>query len=167
MNVTPALQLVPRKIVYEQPLNERIRTFLRLEFLFNQAQHNMLKDSVWNSRSALISLVDILVILERGDVKTEVLKEMDRHALSLARLARSPGVDQSRLAEILDRVQHLGDRLRPLNGPIGQELKKTSFLKVSPSGQQYPAAPATSTCLDTTFGWSDRRNSARRIWLTG
>ncbi|MEO6696795.1 MAG: cell division protein ZapD, partial [Gammaproteobacteria bacterium] len=32
------------KITYEQPLNERIRTFLRLEFLFQQIQHTLQGD---------------------------------------------------------------------------------------------------------------------------
>ena len=39
-------------LLYEQPLNERMRTFLRLEFLFKQVQYLATKESSWDSRGA-------------------------------------------------------------------------------------------------------------------
>ena len=51
-----------QKIIYEQPLNERIRTFLRLEFLFAQASHHLHESSLWDSRCTLNSTLDILSI---------------------------------------------------------------------------------------------------------
>ena len=40
-NLTVADSTVHGKITYEQPLNERVRTFLRLEFLFKQVKHHL------------------------------------------------------------------------------------------------------------------------------
>jgi len=62
-------------LVFEQPLNERMRTFLRLDYLYNQALYHNEKASQWGSRAAVASLLDILAISTRGDVRSDVLKE--------------------------------------------------------------------------------------------
>jgi cell division protein ZapD len=98
---------VNHTIIYEQPLNERIRTFLRLESLFAQAAHHLRGTSQWDSRSTLNSMLDILSIFGRTDLKTEVLKELDRHAATLARLQLNPDIDKSRLGQILKDLQKL------------------------------------------------------------
>jgi hypothetical protein len=62
---------------YEQPLNERMRTFMRLEFLYQQLLYNCDVDSNWATRGAISSLLEIMAILTRGDVRSEVHKELD------------------------------------------------------------------------------------------
>ena len=69
----------PQPSIFEQPLNERMRTFLRLDFLYTQAVYHSEKDSPWGTRAAVGSLLDILAILARGDVRSDVLKELERH----------------------------------------------------------------------------------------
>ena len=54
---------------YEQPLNERMRTFLRLEFLYKQLLYHTEQNSSWSSRGSVSSLLDIIAILSRGDVR--------------------------------------------------------------------------------------------------
>ena len=49
-------------LIFEQPLNERMRTFLRLDYLYNQALYHNEKASQWGSRAAVASLIDILAI---------------------------------------------------------------------------------------------------------
>ena len=66
-------------LVFEQPLNERMRTFLRLDFLYNQALYHNEMASHWGSRAAMASLIDILAITTRGDVRSDVLKELESH----------------------------------------------------------------------------------------
>jgi hypothetical protein len=56
----------PAPLVFEQPLNERMRTFLRLDFLYNQALYHNEMQSQWGSRAAMNSLLDILAIAARG-----------------------------------------------------------------------------------------------------
>jgi cell division protein ZapD len=129
-------------IIYEQPLNERIRTFLRLEFLFSQAAQHLHDDSQWGSRSTLTSLLDILSIFGRTDLKTEVLKELERHGATLARLKSNPDVDHDRLAKTLGELASLGRTLRESSGPIAADLKTNEFLS---SIQQRAAIPG-GTC---------------------
>ena len=54
--------------VYEQPLNERMRTFLRLDFLYQQAMYHEERGDSWSTRAALSSLLEILAITARGEI---------------------------------------------------------------------------------------------------
>ena len=116
------------KITYEQPLNERIRTLLRLEFLFQQARHTLGGDTIWDSRATLSSILDILNVCGRTDLKTEVLKELERHAVGLGRLERVPGVDSAALGHILAELDISIDRMHAVNGQPGQALRQIEFL---------------------------------------
>ncbi len=77
-------------LVFEQPLNERMRTFLRLDFLYNQALHHNEMGSQWGSRAAMGSLIDILAISTRGDVRSDVLKELERQLTLLTDFQSKP-----------------------------------------------------------------------------
>lgn len=119
---------MPDSVTYEQPLNERIRSFLRLEHLFKQAAFYVRGSSGWHSQAALHTILDIQNLLGRNDVKTEVLKELERHTGNLARLEQNPDVDRSRLSEILDELDMLIDRMYSNSQPLGHELKQNEFL---------------------------------------
>lgn len=136
------MRRVNHAIIYEQPLNERIRTFLRLEFLFSQASQHLHDESQWGSRSTLSSLLDILSIFGRTDLKTEVLKELERHTATLSRLESNPGVDRTRLKTALNELEMLGKKLHQASGPIAADLKTNEFLS---SIQQRTAIPG-GTC---------------------
>lgn len=116
------------RVVYEQPLSERIRTFLRLEFLFTEFFARFEGPTLWDSRNALASLLDILNIFNRTDLKTEVMKELERQMSTLAALEHAPGVDSARLSELLGEFDILVDRMHALHGQIGQELRQNEFL---------------------------------------
>lgn len=91
-------------IVFEQPLNERVRTFLRLEFLFSQHAHHRQDLSVFGLRARLHALLDLLTVISRSDLKKDILKELTEQHASLTRLSKRPGVDLSRLESVLVEV---------------------------------------------------------------
>lgn len=114
---------------YEQPLNERVRTLLRLEFLFQQAEHGIAGDSEWHSRQVVAALIDILGVLSaRGDVRSELIKELERLALTLGRLQNSPNVDPQRLGPLLEQCRRLADGMKSVRGLPGGELKDNELL---------------------------------------
>lgn len=115
-------------IVFEHPLNERIRTMLRLEFLFRRATHFLKGESVWDSRIFIDSLLDILDIFSRGDLKTELLKELERSTGNLKGLLQHPNVDHERLGTILRALEHLIDNLHGLSSQPGQSLRDDGFI---------------------------------------
>jgi len=73
---TARLKLL-RGLIFEQPLNERMRTFLRLDLLYNQALYQHRDGEPRGSRAAMSRLIDILAITTRGDVRSDVLKELE------------------------------------------------------------------------------------------
>ena len=119
---------VPNKILYEQPLNERIRTFLRLEYLFKQAAHHLDCDTEWDRRATLNCILDILAVFGNTNLKSEVLKELERHAANLKRHERNPAIDHTHLHNLLDRIMARMDSMHQINGQIAGELKNSEFL---------------------------------------
>lgn len=118
----------PRAVAYEQPLNERMRTFMRLEFLFEQLAHHSSGTHLWDARAALATLLEILAILNKGDVRTEVLKELERDAVLLNRLRSREGVDQQRAANILESVDRIRKRVDTPERQLAQALRESEFL---------------------------------------
>ncbi len=118
----------PEQIIYEHPLNERIRSMLRLEHLFRLAAHYNSQEKSWDSRIFITTLIDILDIFSRGDLKNELLKELERSANTMNNLMANPNVDSSRLSTILKAMEHLIDNLHALKNQPGNELREDEFL---------------------------------------
>ncbi|MEO0996642.1 MAG: cell division protein ZapD [Pseudomonadota bacterium] len=121
-------QSASRDAEYEQPLTERLRTFLRLEFLYQQTLFHAEGDADWSSRAAIASLLEITAILLRGDVRSEVLKELERQIDALKRFQSQPGVDTGRLGSILGTLTELRGELRATGPHYLQPLKDCEFL---------------------------------------
>jgi cell division protein ZapD len=115
-------------ITFEHPLNERIRNILRLEFLFQQTGRYARGESPWDSRAMVDGLMDILSVFGRADLKTELIKELERNLVTLQALSENPGVDAQRLGSILHRLEELRERLQRMDGQLGQELRDDEFL---------------------------------------
>lgn len=99
---------------FEQPLNERIRSFLRLEHLFTEAAHHYQDDSEWGRRAHLIALLDILTLLKRKDLRTSVVKELSQLHDKLRNFANIPDINQDRLHNTLIELDDLHHQLQEL-----------------------------------------------------
>lgn len=116
-------------ITYEFPLNERIRVFIRLEQLFQQFSHFLVGPTVADKRAALNSLLDIMMIFRRNDLKSEILKELDRHAKVLNKVAYSDNIDTEKLMQLLDQVTQTSKRLYAVNGKIGINVMESDLFQ--------------------------------------
>jgi len=116
-------------ITYEHPLNERTRTLLRLEHLFRQAEYHLPLPEVWESRAAVEALLGIAAISARHDLKSELIKELDRQHASLRQMSALPGIDPARLSGVLDELKAMSEQLYANSGQLGQMLRKNELLK--------------------------------------
>ena len=98
-------------IIYEQPLNERMRTFLRLEFLYTQTLYHQQRSDTWAARAAVASILEMLAITARGDIRSDVLKELERQMAAMHEFQSRPGVDTSRLHAVLENLARLRTEL--------------------------------------------------------
>lgn len=116
------------KVIYEQPLNERIRTFLRLEFLFMRVDKALLGDEEFDHRDAIDGLLSIVSVFERSDLKSEIIKEIERLISNLSALENMPGVDSQALDSLLGQLDQTLDALLAQKSSIGQALRDNDFL---------------------------------------
>jgi cell division protein ZapD len=113
---------------YEQPLNERMRTFMRLEFLYRQMLYNTEFEADWATRAATGSLLEILAILTRGDVRSDVHKELDYQIENLKRYASQPEVDARRLDALVKNLVATRADVDAAGPQFLQPLKDNEFL---------------------------------------
>jgi cell division protein ZapD len=147
-------------LVFEQPLNERMRTFLRLDFLYNQALHHNEMASPWSSRAAMASLIDILAITTRGDVRSDVLKELESHLATLNEFQSRPGVDAQRLKTLVSNLLRLRADLMSAGSAFLQPLRDSEFL----SAIKHRSAIPGGTCefdLPDYYFWLVQPDDAR------
>ena len=116
-------------IIYEQPLSERVRTFLRLESLFQHLHAAMVGASVWESRVAITTLIEIMGVFGRTELKSDILKELEKQSSSLERLENAPNVDHDLLHTLINNLDTLTDRVYTMEGQIGAELRQSEMLK--------------------------------------
>ncbi|MGQ0658754.1 MAG: cell division protein ZapD [Chromatiales bacterium] len=115
-------------IFYEQPLNERIRAFLRLEYLFDLVAHSINGVSAWESRMAMAGLIEINDLLSRFDLRAELIKETERHSQVLTGLRQHPNVDAKRLQLTLNKLNQLLTTLRSDQCQPAQLLRKDELV---------------------------------------
>jgi cell division protein ZapD len=159
---------VTAKIVFEHPLNERIRTFLRLEHLFEKVDYFMPQYDPWTTRVAVDALMDITAVTARADMKSEIQKELDRNMASLRRLARDPAVDSAALERILGELEHAARGIQGLDCPIGQAAREDDFLKSVAQRSSIPGG-ACSFDIPQYHHWliqtPERRQTRLEGWL--
>lgn len=130
---------------YEFPLNERMRTLLRVEFLFQQFMHDVKLNHAWQARSAIHALTDIVNLLERTDLANELIKEMDRQLSNLQRLSDTPSINRNTLSAVTEKLQHYINFLQPIASRLDATFTENEFLN---SIRQRQAIPGGTCSFD-------------------
>ena len=155
-------------VTFEHPLNERIRTFLRLEHLFKQVNFFLPQESPWATRATVNGLLDIVGATGRGDIKSEILKELERNMANLSRIRRQRGVDLQMLDQVLGELERASSRVYGLDGPVGQELREDDFLKAIAQRNSIPGGTC-SFDLPQFHHWLEqppaRRHEDLHAWV--
>jgi cell division protein ZapD len=164
----PESRVDPEPITYEQPLNERMRAFMRLEFLWLQLSYHAGIPNPWSSRSAVAGLLEILAITSRGDARGDVLKELERQMSAMRDYQNRPGVDGARLRSILAALVRRREELNAAGANFMQRLRESEFLNAIKHRSAIPGG----TCefdLPDFYHWlnlePDLRESDLADWL--
>jgi cell division protein ZapD len=155
-------------ISYEFPLNEKMRTLLRLEDLFARMRHFTAQDSSMEHHAALTTLFEILEVSSRADLKSELLQELERQKRLLAALHNNPAISEVALDAILNEIEHISTDLLAMSGKIGQHLRDNEWLM----GIKQRACMPGGTCefdLPSYHYWQEQNAQSRRrdlqTWL--
>ncbi len=115
------------QILFEHPLNEKMRTWLRIEFLIQQLQASLPLDGSSSALHFFRNIGDLLDVFERGEIRTDILKELERQQRKLLSWAEVPGVDMQRIDSLRSQLKERGSVL--MSAPrIGQALREDRLI---------------------------------------
>lgn len=155
-------------IDYEFPLNEKVRTLLRLEGLFARMEHFTGHDHSMDHHAALLTLFEILEVACRADLKSELLQELERQKRVLSGLHSNPDIAEDALDAVLDDIDRVSADLHSTTGKTGQRLRENEWLM----GIRQRASMPGGTCefdLPSYHYWQQQDAGLRReslqAWL--
>ncbi|MGL4715642.1 MAG: cell division protein ZapD, partial [Aeromonas sp.] len=110
-------------MIYDFPLNEKSRTYLRLESLFCQISDNLESDQPWAHIAFFKGLFDLQELLERGDLRADLIKDLERLGQRLSHWASLPDVDLEQISRMQEESRQLSRNLLKSPRP-GARLKE-------------------------------------------
>jgi cell division protein ZapD len=113
-------------ISYEYPLNERIRTLLRLEDLFERSRHFIARTDPLDHHVALLTVFEILEVAGRADLKSDLLQELERQKQVLLSFRDNPDISEDALVNVLRDIEQASAALFSMTGRIGQSCARTN-----------------------------------------
>ena len=152
-------------ITYEYPFNERVRTYLRLEQLFDRVFSLIEDTEVIEHHFALTTMFEIMDVASRADLKSDLLKELERHRGLLQGYRGNPQISEAALDEVVARIDHAFDGLNQLQGKAGQALTGNDWLMSIRSRIGIPGG----TCefdLPAYYAWQFKPVAQRQKDLT-
>lgn len=142
-------------VLYEYPFNERIRTLLRLESLFDSFFHFARQtDGSRGHHVALTTLFEILDVSSRADLKSDLLQDLERYRQSLIGLREHPGVDRRTLDDMLNSIEKAAAELQA-QGKTGQPLRQNEWLSTIRSRLAIPGG-ACEFDVPSYHAWKHR-----------
>jgi cell division protein ZapD len=124
--------------IFEHPLTERMRSFLRLESVL-ASTHTLVQNPQPDfARAALTSLLELAALSERGELKRDILTELERQRIVLTRLRDQTGIDNHRLESALSALEQAQHKVESLPDRIGQRLKRNDFIAAVRSRSNIP-----------------------------
>ena len=114
--------------IYELPLNERLRTFMRIEFLFNRLTNFSNSKDRWQIRTTVHTLLEIYTILARTDVRREVLADLDRYIIQMQRFQSMPDADNEMATNLLEDLNIIKDKMLNLGTGYLHPLRDDDYI---------------------------------------
>ncbi len=153
-------------VLYEYPFNEGIRTMLRLEHLFDRLGLLVEREAPVDHHFALATLFEIMDVASRADLKSDLLKELERHRAQFAAYRGHPGIDEAALDAVIADIDRAFAGLNALAGKAGQALAANDWLMSIRSRISIPGG----TCefdLPAYYAWQQHPPGQRRSDLAG
>ena len=148
-------------ILYEYPFNERIRTYLRLEQLFRRLAELVAREHPLDHHYAIATMFEVMDVAARADLKTDVLKDLEKQKHVLNGYRGNPAIAESVLDEVTSQLDSCFAGLSALAGKAGQSLTENDWLMSIRSRVGIPGG----TCefdLPAYFAWQHLPALARQ-----
>lgn len=158
------------RVIYEQPLNERLRMLLRIEFLLRRAHANLPVPSPWAARTTLDSLIQLQELLTRFEARQDLLKMLERHQHHMEKIRKSPQADTKRVDAVLDEIREASQALHADTTTTGMHLRRIELINGLRQSAMVPGGAGGSEHPYLHY-WLHRDAGTRekdlRGWLSG
>jgi cell division protein ZapD len=155
-------------ITYEYPLNERIRTLLRLEDLYDRVRFFLDGDSPHDHHACLTGMFEIIEVASRADLKSDLLQELDRQRSFLEALRSNPAISEAKLDSVLREIDAAFANLHATSGKTGQQLRENEWLMTIKQRAGIPGGTSEFD-LPSYHSWlhhaTERRRTDLESWL--
>lgn len=152
-------------MLYEYPFNEHVRTCLRLEHLFRRLGTLIAREDPVDHHYALSTIFEVLDIASRSDLKSDLLKDLERQKQVCAGYRGKPAIADAVLDRVIARLDSCYQALVSQSGKPGQALAEHEWL----NGLRTRIAMPGGTCeFDTPayHSWLHRDAALRQRDLT-
>jgi cell division protein ZapD len=152
-------------ILYEYPLHERVRTYLRIEHLSLRLQQLVTRTDALDHHFALVTLFEILDVAARADLKSDLLKDLDRQRHALEAYRGNPAIAEDALEGVIGDLSKCFETLNGQSGKAGQSLSENDWLMSIRSRISIPGG----TCefdLPAYYAWQHKTGVNRQAELT-
>lgn len=153
-------------ITYEYPFNERIRTLLRLEDLYEKFIFFLRQEDPQQHHIALATIFEMLEVAGRADLKSDLLQELERQRQTLIGFKSNPNVSSARLDEVLSDVDRSSAALMAAQGKTGQNIRENEWL-MSIRGRTIIPGGACEFDLPSYYAWQHRSAQQRYNDISG
>ncbi|EKU81490.1 cell division protein ZapD [Massilia sp. UYP32] len=153
-------------IVYEYPFNERIRTLLRLEDLYEKFKFFVQQEHPMQHHVALATIFDMLEVAGRADLKSDLLQELERQKQSLLAYRSNPAVAADTLDAVLAELDKASSALVTSQGKTGQNVRDNEWL-MSIRGRTIIPGGACEFDLPSYYAWQKRPAEQRHADIMG
>ena len=154
-----------RVILYEYPFNERIRTYLRLQELFDRLGTLLARTDAIDHHFALITLFELLEVAARPELKSDVLKDLEKQKQVYNSYRGNPAISEKALDGVIAQLDAHFESLNAQVGRLGQGFNENDFLNAIRSRAVVPGG----TCefdLPAYHAWKHLDAGKRRADLS-
>ena len=152
-------------ILYEYPLHERIRTYLRLEHLFSRLHQLIERVDALDHHFALATLFEIMDVAARADLKSDLLKDLDKHKQTFESYRGNPAIAEDVLNQVIAQIDHCFADLNDQSSKASQPLAENDWLM----GIRNRIVIPGGTCefdLPLYYAWQHQHGTSRQADLT-
>lgn len=115
-------------ILFEYPFNERIRTYLRLEHLFRRLTLLMSREHPVDHHFALVTIFEVMDVAARADLKSDVMKDLERQKGVLGAYRGNPAIAEAVLDQVIGQLDACFEAMNKLPGKAGHALTENDWL---------------------------------------
>ena len=158
-------QEINKNIIYEHPMNERVRSLLRIEHLYNIIENHLKDDTEYNCRTVIEALLSISDLLIRSDIKNEIIKELKRQLDIFNILNNNNEVDVDRLNMVCNVINEQLKNLQDQSYRPGENIRNNELIRIFSQRINIPGGSCNFDLPRLNY-WLKKSESKRRQDLT-